>query len=251
MRDVPHKNRTARMFGAVIYAQTVSFTAVFDTMSYRKMPELIKGGRRYTPTCAMPRGFTLIEVLVVIGILAILAAILFPAGMRAVDSSRSVKCLNNLRQIFLAMEGYVADNNQEYPGAYNGVTKSTTWIWDLAPYAGMQSNSMGPAPLPRTAGIFVCPAHKHKGDRSVSYAYNTFIMPQTGWGWNYRKLAVPSPSKTILLAEVDKNTDTFWPTVEQDVDRRHPGKSANYLFVDGHAENLIEKIAPEDKRWKW
>ena len=56
------------------------------------------------------RGFTLVELLVVIGIVALLVAILLPALNKARESSRSAACLSNLRQLGISHANYVADN---------------------------------------------------------------------------------------------------------------------------------------------
>jgi prepilin-type N-terminal cleavage/methylation domain-containing protein len=60
------------------------------------------------------RGFTLIELLVVIAIVAILAAILFPVLAKAREKARTNTCLNNQRQVALAILMYVQDNDETF-----------------------------------------------------------------------------------------------------------------------------------------
>jgi prepilin-type N-terminal cleavage/methylation domain-containing protein/prepilin-type processing-associated H-X9-DG protein len=67
------------------------------------------------------RGFTLAEMLVVIGIIGVLLSLLLPALNRVRDSAKSVKCLSNLRQIGEALEMYANDHNGcLVPGDYIG-----------------------------------------------------------------------------------------------------------------------------------
>ena len=61
------------------------------------------------------RGFTLIELLVVIAIIGILAAMVFPVFARARESARKAVCLSNVKNIVLAVQMYLADNNDVLP----------------------------------------------------------------------------------------------------------------------------------------
>jgi len=60
------------------------------------------------------RGFTLIELLVVIAIIGILAAMVFPVFARARESARKAVCLSNVKNIALAFQMYLADNNDAF-----------------------------------------------------------------------------------------------------------------------------------------
>ena len=65
------------------------------------------------------KGFTLVELLVVIGIIAVLISILLPSLSRARASADRIKCANNLRQVALGMLVYINENNGMCPAAYN------------------------------------------------------------------------------------------------------------------------------------
>lgn len=62
-----------------------------------------------------PAAFTLIELLVVIAIIALLASFATPSIGGAIERGRSAKCVNNLRQVGVAVQQYVADNDNTFP----------------------------------------------------------------------------------------------------------------------------------------
>jgi prepilin-type N-terminal cleavage/methylation domain-containing protein/prepilin-type processing-associated H-X9-DG protein len=83
------------------------------------------------------RGFTLIELLVVIAIIAVLIALLLPAVQAAREAARRAQCVNNLKQLGLAIANYV-DRNQTMPMLHTNFTKpdgsgpnATTGDWPL------------------------------------------------------------------------------------------------------------------------
>ena len=87
------------------------------------------------------RGFTLVEMLVVIAISSLLAAILFPVFGKAREGARRSSCSSNLKQIGAAMNLYVADNDGTYPGSE---MNNRAWPVLLFSYA-------------KSGQIFVCP----------------------------------------------------------------------------------------------
>ena len=88
-----------------------------------------------------PVGFTLVELLVVIAVIAILAALLLPAISAAKNKAQSIGCLNNLKQLQTCWLMYVNDNNDRVPpnksALVQGIWRSSADSWignSSAPY---------------------------------------------------------------------------------------------------------------------
>jgi len=200
------------------------------------------------------KGFTLIELLVVIAIIAILAAILFPVFARAREKARQASCLNNVKQLALAVQMYAQDYDDclnhyrhESPG-----NTSITWQHMIYPYIQNEQ-------------IYLCPS----GAPSAS-------ARRTHYGWNYRYIGwagkggtaanaafslaqFTHPAETICIGERNvrgwggvvyvPSQDTLWP--DNNPGDVHNG-GANYAFIDGHAKWLSQNDAmrsPDSKYW--
>jgi len=147
-----------------------------------------------------PFGFTLIELLVVIAIIAILAAILFPVFATARDKAREVKCINNQKQLGLAVMQYIADYDEMYPTPLNYGWGTANSPWNAS---GVGWGSVIYSYVKSTA-VYACPSDPTNGRNLVSYAYNGNLAStsKSASETPYIASGLNSPSMTVMFFEV-------------------------------------------------
>src|SRR5689334_10206126 len=126
-------------------------------------------------------GFSLIELMVVIAIIAILAALLLPALNRAMGQARQTQCANNVRQLGVGLQQFVSDN-YFYPlsvdAEYDRSSHPTNFnTWTEAIEYQLAGDDHRSNPYFWDKGVWLCPGVKTKGllgTRFNSYGYNAY-----------------------------------------------------------------------------
>lgn len=207
------------------------------------------------------KGFTLIELLVVIAIIAILAAILFPVFVSAVEQGRAATCKGNLKQLGAAFQLYSEDNNGCYPNCYSYTDWSTNvslWFFTIPKYINAKHTYTSWSDASKS-GVFSCPScpkvYLDSSQPGGSYARGLAYAMNLGVSGSPVG-QVKRASKTVLVVDggpdklVDqynygvydpsglKNPappfDTPSPTRCRSAKRHNGG--ANFALCDGHVQ---------------
>lgn len=199
------------------------------------------------------RAFTLVELLIVLGIIALLLALLFPAlgGLRA--SAQRTRCMANQRQLFTAYLAYAHDNRGHLVHPGQGTRRVNGWLGLAIVMGGTPDIASGALyRYLKNQAPYICPADP---DSLRSYSINAYLDPDPfdgAWYWMGRLDQVKRPAATFVFIESNQtgkgmvgpiNNGSFAiTTAPHDVWRERPGNwhttGVNLAFADGHTEYM-------------
>jgi prepilin-type N-terminal cleavage/methylation domain-containing protein len=193
-------------------------------------------------------GFTLVELLTVIAIVAVLAALLLAALAGAKEQGRVTQCASNLRQWGLAYSMYADDNEDFLPRRGQGVQplaqidRPDDWFnalpvyFSLPMFAQMVTNNATPAA--HTQSVFICPkADNPGGTYFLPYGMNMNLCP-----WNLALAVkfsqVVLPDYVVAMADAPGPYSATYPSTQPySMAARHAGR-LNLLFLVGEVRGF-------------
>lgn len=209
------------------------------------------------------RAFTLVEVLVVVAILGILAALLFPSITGSQNRAKSAKDAGNLRAIGSALALYAGENNGQIP--VDSSPSQGPWFMALEPYlnTGLTAANMAGTPATVKRGtVWEYPLNLGPYRTLVGWGYGINAYYLSTWQFgesppNHRPIRmaqVAKPSQTVFAmgstflsgsSLYTYPTTKLTPPSRQDLGGEpylDPNKGINVLFLDGSVQYFSRKV---------
>jgi len=183
--------------------------------------------------------FTLVELLFVVAIIALLAALALPAIGGAIKRSNAAKCASNLRQIGVAYRTAIIDNNGRLFGTFETNASGGNKVWQTS----IQERVNWPGSY-HTNAVFRCPSdprglsYAAAGNGFRSYGQNIALCGNVAQGMGPMAAIIPEQTKTFLVMEVVKGYGAHPSWGGNYNPTNMHGTNCNVLFVDGHVEAL-------------
>jgi prepilin-type N-terminal cleavage/methylation domain-containing protein/prepilin-type processing-associated H-X9-DG protein len=175
------------------------------------------------------RAFTVVELLVVMGILAVLTGLLLPSLSRGRGLAQATACLGNLRQVGIALQVYVPDNDDRMPLMRDRPLDSATTNESLPALPGLPGPELVLSNVLGHPTVLRCPADRQG------------IYERTGssYSWNSLLNGQPASRLRILSLELEAHQVPVFFDKEGFHRSRGERRAVNYLYADGHLRNLL------------
>ena len=201
----------------------------------------------------MRRAFTLVEMLLVIGIIALLFALLLPALSRAREGARATACRSNLKQVHQALMLYAQNNNGRIPIGFRQTKQFNSMIYSGSAQKFVLFGRLHEAKLTFEGDIYYCPSERNQrfsfdteanpwppGENPTANTYSGYacrpvVKLPDDWDETTPVPRLTQLANVALLADLMNSPDRL--------DTRHEDR-VNVLFVDGSVQRFDRKNFP-------
>lgn len=219
------------------------------------------------------KGFTLTELIVAVGIVALIATLILPAFSKSKEAAIAARCAANQRIMFSALMGYASDNNNTFPFSTPGTNR---WFFRVSNYVpGFENQTIRNPNLigvkPGYAKIVICPIPEHAGwnDAPGTYGLNEGFgessdgPPEKHTPFQLSRISRPSRLPVLCCQGPLKGGHVMrtngpnpyaaekygyaGPVNNSGPGPNHEGK-CNFTFLDGHTE--LRDVTKRDQ-WPW